>query len=778
MKNIFQLLIVLSFGTYTSAQVNIDSVSHVNYQQLHQANLNDIWGYVDETGVEYALVGTTKGTSIVSLADPSSPVEVFWEPGTESIWRDLCTWGDYAYITTEAESGLLIVDMTPLPSTGALTTNYYFGEEGATWSSAHTLFVDEAGFAYIFGSNRGNGGVIILDVHTDPMNPVEIGQFDNWYVHDGFVRNDTMYLAHIVDGFFSIVDVSDRANPVLIATQSTPNDFTHNIWPSDNGSFAFTTDEVAGAFIASYDISDPAAIVELDRIQSSPGAGVIPHNAHVRGDYLITSYYTDGITIHDITHPHNLIQVGGYDTYPGQTSNFEGCWGAYPFLPSGLILATDMQKGLFILEPTYVQAAYLEGLVTETVSGSPISDVDVQIVGHDQVDRSGFTGNYATGILTSGTYQVSYSKVGYYPQTHNVVLVNGEIAIKDVQLVPIPPYNFTVTVVKASDGSPVSNAKVRLIADLISHEGTTNALGQETFTLYYQEEYNILAGKWGFITTCFDSLIDANSGSMVIELENGYYDDFEFDFGWTSSGNASTGLWERGKPNGTTSGSNPSFDAEFDCGKQAYITGNGTALHPDVDDVDDGTAVLISPVMDLSGYSDPHINYSRWFYCKYGAAEEDTMRVMISNGFTTAWIDITGHDPATELTWVPQSIRVLDHLDPTSTVQIIVRVPDFDPDVNITEGGIDYFHVSNLNVADLPELVSGKVQVYPNPVSAALQVKTGAKERSSFRLFDPKGQLLLSGSFLGGDGSIDIKHLAAGLYFLQVNDEVIRVLKD
>ena len=61
-----------------SAQLNIDSLSHIDYQQLHGANLNDVWGYVDELGNEYAIVGTSKGTSIVNITDGANPQEVFW----------------------------------------------------------------------------------------------------------------------------------------------------------------------------------------------------------------------------------------------------------------------------------------------------------------------------------------------------------------------------------------------------------------------------------------------------------------------------------------------------------------------------------------------------------------------------------------------------------------------------------------------------------------------------------------------------------------------------
>ena len=120
MRNaLFFLVFTNFFFTNLNAQVNIDLVSQVDYNELHNSDLNEIWGYVDETGIEYALVGAQKGTSIVSLADPQNPLEIFWEPGMESVWRDLKTWGNYAYVTTEAENGLLIIDMNPLPSSNS-----------------------------------------------------------------------------------------------------------------------------------------------------------------------------------------------------------------------------------------------------------------------------------------------------------------------------------------------------------------------------------------------------------------------------------------------------------------------------------------------------------------------------------------------------------------------------------------------------------------------------------------------------------------------------------
>ncbi|MCC5924340.1 MAG: hypothetical protein JJT77_11175, partial [Crocinitomicaceae bacterium] len=80
-------------------QRNTALIGQLDYQVMHQTNLNDVWGYVDEQGNEYALVGARKGVSVVSLADPSNPTEVYWHAGGESVWRDLKVFGEYAYIT-------------------------------------------------------------------------------------------------------------------------------------------------------------------------------------------------------------------------------------------------------------------------------------------------------------------------------------------------------------------------------------------------------------------------------------------------------------------------------------------------------------------------------------------------------------------------------------------------------------------------------------------------------------------------------------------------------
>jgi len=759
-----------------SAQLNIDSLSHIDYQQLHGANLNDVWGYVDELGNEYAIVGTSKGTSIVNITDGSNPQEVFWLPGTESIWRDPCVYGDHAYVTTEAEDGLLIIDLSPLPQSTNLTTTFYTGPSSNPWQSAHTCFTSSNGYAYIFGSNRGNGGVIMLDIHTNPMSPIEVGTYDSYYVHDGYERNDTLYIGHIYDGFFSLVNVADKSNPILMGTRTTPNSFTHNIWPSANGQFVYTTDEISGAYIAAFDITNGANIQEVDRVQSTQNSFVIPHNVHVRGEYLITSYYSDGIIVHDATYPYNLIQVGNFDTYEGQTPGYDGCWGVYPFFPSGKAVAADITKGLFIVDMHYQKACYLEGVVTDAVSGLSLSNVTVQLSSAVMQEKTNQLGLYATGTALSGVYTVNFSKSGYYPMTITVSLINDELITLNVPLIPIAPFNENITVLEYGTNNPIPDAQIRFFHPMDEQNGITNGLGVEDFVLYYQDSYRLTVGKWGYQTFCIDTSVSANSNVLTVYLIPGYYDDFEFDFGWSVTGDATTGMWERGVPNPTTN-TVQAIDAEWDCGKMAFLTGNDIGMNPDYDDLDSGYTQLLSPQMDFSNLSTPYINFARSFFCYHGPGLfDDTLKVYLSNGTTSVLIYQVGAPVSAPMTFEYVSIPVSGLLPFTNTMQLNLSISDLAPNNNITEAGFDHLTVTNMPTASVPTKELSSWKLYPNPSQDKLQIQ-GKNQIGDWCIFDMRGVVLLDGYSEECSMEIQVDTLTNGVYFLRFQEEVQQWVK-
>ncbi|MCF8368281.1 MAG: choice-of-anchor B family protein [Bacteroidales bacterium] len=417
--------ISLSFG-----QLNMGQLGHLPYAQ----SLSDIWGYVDNEGNEYALVGTFSGLSVVDVTDPANPSEVFFGPGPGSIWRDIKTWGDYAYVSNESDEGVYIVDLSALP--GEITSTTNFTGSDYPFSSVHNLYIDESGKMYIFGADNGAGGAIICDLTNDPMNPVELGRFNEFYLHDGMARGDTLWGGGIYIGVLAAIDVSDPSSTSVMGTVNTPGLFCHNAWVSDDGSHVFTTDEVSSGYVGAFNVTDLSNMYETDRIQSNPGSNVIPHNVHVLNDYLITSYYTDGIVVHDASNPNNLIEVANYDTSPNYSgSGYNGSWGAYPFLPSGNILASDIEEGLFILSIEYLRASFLEGTVKDSISGDPLFNVQVEIFNTFLTTQTAFDGTYDFGTTLSGTFDVQFSKADYNTKIiEDVNFVNGEITQLDVEM--------------------------------------------------------------------------------------------------------------------------------------------------------------------------------------------------------------------------------------------------------------------------------------------------------------------------------------------------------
>ncbi|HRD51087.1 MAG TPA: choice-of-anchor B family protein, partial [Flavobacteriales bacterium] len=713
------------------------------------------------------------GLSVVSLADPANPVEVFFFPGPPSIWREIKVWGDHAYVTTEAEDGgLVIVDLSPLPQSTDLPAVVWLAPD---WDNSHSLFIDENGRLYLHGANRGNQGVIMYDLTQDPMNPVEVGEFDNWYCHDSFARGDTLYAAHVSDGFFSIVDVSDPAAPVLLGTKSTPSDFTHNTWLDASGDFLFTTDERTNAYVGAYDVSDPTDITEVDRLRSDNGSGAIPHNTYWLNDYVITSYYTYGVVIYDASDPHNMVEVGHYDTTPLTGDGFFGAWGVYPFFASGNLIISDIERGLFVLAPTYTQACRLEGIVTNAVTGIPVGGTTVQIVSTPSQDITVVDGSYATGYHTGGTYTVTASAPGYIDAAvFDVALVNGQLTMLNIQLQPLVPFDVSGTVTTAGTGEPVEGATVSIVSATYSYSGQSDAQGDYTISGVFADTYALTAGRWGWRTTCLapQAINPPSNNTINVQLPIGYADDFALQLGWTVTGDATAGEWERGVPAGTVLGgqpSNPSSDVAGDCGDEAFVTGlqgGGVGDH----DVDGGTTTVTSPIFDATASGIAHVRYRRWFVNGGGSGNpHDQLLIRLDNGSTTATIETVTSASSGNGTWVIRERRIDDYLEPTATMRFVATTSDVNPG-HVVEAGLDVFELYYVDDTHVPEL-SSSLMIAPNPASSAFRITATAAGAGVIEVYDAAGRAIAA-ERMPASGQLDADWgLAPGIYQVVLKHE-------
>jgi len=765
--------------TLVAQNYNFQLRSHLPYP----AGLSNLWGYVDDAANEYALVGADNGLSIVDVTNPDNAVQKFLVPTASSAWHEIKTWNKHAYVTNEGGGGLLIVDLSLLPDT--VTYHYFTGQQ---FKTAHTIWIDEHGVMYLMGYNlttdvpNNQRGAIMFDLTADPDNPQFIATYNGAYIHDGFVRGDTMWASEINNGQLSVFDVTDKTNFQQLALLTTPLAFTHNAWPTSDNHYLFTTDEKPNSTLTSYDVSNLNNITELDRLQSNPGSNSVVHNAHLlNNDFAAVSYYKDGTIIVDVSQPDNMIQVGAYDTSPLAGPGYEGNWGVYPYLPSGNWVLSDIDSGLFVVSPTLQKAARLQGVVTDSVTNIPVNNVLVSVTGTNNNERTGLDGVYKTGNAAGGTYLITYVVGGYAARTISVDLYNDSIVDLNVKLVPLQGFPLVIQTVDAATNTPTGASQVSITDyGLYQYNVTSDTNGQATVPTVYASEYDAVAGAWGYRTALVDlGNVNSSTGTVTVPLVKGYYDDFYFDFGWTHTQTASTGHWERGVPVGTEFTDNvtynPGSDVIGDIGAACYVTGNGGGAASD-DDVDGGEVVLTSPVFDLTGYIDPYVRYTRWFANGggNGGAVNDSFVVKLANGTTTATLEtVTAQQNANELsTWVTKTFRVSDFLSPSAGMQIRFRAVDASPG-HLVEAGVDVFEVLNADqLSVLPTPAHNDWLLYPNPANDRLQIlHNGNVAAGSYKLVSVTGSVILSGPLDPTSTSIDIQQLASGYYFIVVKTQ-------
>lgn len=794
MKRIINLCVLGLLAISTQAQdLNIVQKSRVPYP-----GTSNIWGHVDSLGNEYALVGANNQLSIVDVTNPSAPVKRFSVPGPNSAWREIRTWGKYAYVTTEGGGGLTIVDMRFLPDT--IYSKQYLGDGAINnqLNAIHALHVDN-GKLYLYGGGLQGGRAKMFSL-TDPWNPHYLGTVSDDYVHDGFVRNDTLYSCQIYDGVMEIIDARNPAAPVIIASQVTPKQFTHNSWMSTNGKVMYTTDEVTDSWVAAYDISDLQNIKELDRYKHN-NSGSIGHNTYVlndssitgfKTDFLWTSYYTDGITVVDASRPDNLVEVGYFDSSPNYSGDgFHGAWGVYPYLPSGNILISDIERGMLVVEPTYKRACFLEGTITDAITNIPIAGATITVNGKAILNgTTNLSGVYKNGTVDTGTYVVEISKQGYVSKIVTVTLTNGIVTPLNYALGKQANFDFN-TVIKDSLGNPIAGVEVLIKNAEYTYNSTSNGSGVIDFPVFYTGKYAMYIGKFGYLPQFIDSAnyLTPNDVPNIV-LEKGYYDDFFFDFDWQVVSTANTGRWVKAKPIKTSLSGvtvNPDFDVNDDLGDECYVTGNGQG-NVTFDDIDGGVEVLVSPAMDLTSYNNPVVNYERWFTnISTSGAPNDTFRVSVSNGAQIAVLEESIGNNTDKGKWIARSYELKKYLPITNNMKIIVRASDLAGSDHITEAGFDKFYVSNpdtvVTIGVNNNQNSVYANVYPNPTNGKIEVSYSFKndKNGSIKVYDILGNKVFEKQLTESYGMMNINLDNNGLYFVRIESaneqKVIKVVK-
>jgi hypothetical protein len=515
------------------------------------------------------------------------------------------------------------------------------------------MFINQAsGFLYRCGGSGTQNGLRIYSL-ANPATPAYVASWTTRYVHEVTVVNYTegphagKEIAFACGGSSGgsnntglyVLDVTNKANIVQMAFYQYPQSrFCHQGWLSEDKQYFYINDELDDSFHGVLstthviDVSNLSAPVQVGTFSS--GAGGIDHNLYVKGDYIYEANYRTGLRVFDASNPVSPVEIAYFDTWPADNNaSFNGLWDNDPFLPSGIVLGSDIEKGLFIwrLGDSLLNFEYPNG--QPAIINPQGENVPVNIHNVD-------------GVLDPTTAMLNYS-------------IDGG-AFAPVPLEHLGGHQFNAVF------PPIAcRSQVRWY---LSAQTTTGVTSRDPA---------------GAPTSAYDAL-------AVVDVEVGVNDEMESHTGWTVGApgdTATTGIWLRADPIGSTA--QPEDDHTPAPGVNCFITGNGTVGGAvGQQDVDGGSTTLTSPTLDATTRADPQLVYHRWYSNNAGSAPNlDSMPVEISNNNGASWVPL---ELVTENAgaWVKKTFRISDVLAPTSQMKVRFIARDLNAG-SIVEAGVD-----------------------------------------------------------------------------------------
>ncbi|QDV08594.1 LVIVD repeat protein [Planctomycetes bacterium Poly30] len=625
-------------------------------------NGNDCWGYVSPSGREYALMGTTSATVVVEITNPGAPVVIQRIPGPSSTWRDIKTYQDRAYTVSEGGNGIQVINLSNVDN-GVVSLETTITGNGT--DASHNVAIDEdSGFLYRSGG--GSNGLRIYSL-ANPGNPVFVGQWNTRYVHDvqvvtyttgAFAGREIAYCCAGLNGGFqdtglTVVDVTNKANPVVLSQIAYPSrEYSHQGWLSEDRTRFYLGDELDEGNSVSlttthiFDVSDPANATYIGQFDN--GDPAIGHNMYSHDGKLFQANYTSGLRVFDLANLDNPTEMAYFDTAPTSTSaSFNGLWSCYPYFPSGVVIGSDIESGLFVWT---VEEPELE---VQLVAAAP-----------ELIDPSGASVDVTITELLPGALDPS-----------------SPVLVYDIGA-------GATSVALASNGgtSYTANFPALPCGTAVNWYIQAGSMSGQTAT-----------APEGAPTTTFAGLI----GDQLIVARS---DDMETTAGWVGGAagdTATTGIWTRGNPIGT--GAQPEDD-HTPSGTSCWFTGQGGAGGGLGDnDVDGGTTTLLTPVIDMASLDAPIVSYFRWYSNDQGGAPNaDVFRVEISNNGGSSWTLVEQVGPSgagTSGGWIEHSFEVSSLVTPTSQMRMRFIASDLGTG-SIVEAAIDDFKVTDIACGD------------------------------------------------------------------------------
>jgi choice-of-anchor B domain-containing protein len=643
---------------FTSSNVTLMGWLPLSDLNAGASSGSNCWGYTSPSGREYAIIGVSSGTAFVEITDPGKPQLVSFHSGPSSLWRELkATAAGYAYVVSEGGSGIQIYNLTQIDA-GIVTHVTDLTTPAGSSTSTHTVSVNEA-TGYLYRS--GGGSTVGLRIYSlaNPASPSYVTTFGSLYVHDctpvvwnraGALQGRELVFANTETSSgggspaLTIYDVTNKASITTVKTLTYPNSsFSHQCWLSQDQRYAYLNDETDGlALTRVFDVGNPSAATYVGTFSS--GSISIDHNLYVKGNRIYEANYRSGLRIFDNTNPTAPTQVAWFDTYPDDDNpDFNGLWGTYPYFPSGTVIGSDLERGLFVW---YIGAPKL---TFSFPNGTP------QYVAPSGGGKVAFDVNEVTpGTLLGNTVEFH---------------LDTGAGFTTIPAVPVSGSRYSATLPAVPCGS-----SVKYYVSAKTSDGFTWSEPQAGPSQFY---------------TALAALAELVAYNYEAETTGGWV-------GGQPGDTATTGIWTRVNPVGTAA--QPEDDHTPDPATMCWVTGQGVVGGGVGDnDVDGGKTTLLSAQLNATGLVDPYISYWRWYSDNQGTPD-DTFLIDISNNGGSSWVNLETIGPSGANSvggWIQHRARIASYVTPTNNIRLRFIAADTGSG-SIVEAAIDDVQITDL----------------------------------------------------------------------------------
>ena len=760
-----------------------DLQSFIPFATFNTSGGNDSWGWTDpDDGNEYAIMGLKNGTAFIDISDPINPVYLGKLPThtSNSTWRDIKVYQNHAFVVSEAGGhGMQVFDLTRLRNVANPPETFTEDAHYDGFGSAHNIVInEESGYAYGVGADF-NGGAHFINIQ-DPLNPIgEGGYAGSGYTHDAQVVNyngpDTDYTGREIyigsnESFVTIVDVTDKSNPVLIANATYSNDsYTHQGWltedlnyfilgdETDELNFGFNTKTIVFDFS---DLDNPQ--FDFDYFGTTPA---IDHNGYTKNNKYYLANYTAGLTVLDISDlgNQNMSEIGYFDTYPSSNSaGFSGAWNVYPYFESGNIVISNSSGGGFFL---------VKSNATDTTSPTAVCQ------------------NITLELDENGLASVSADNIDG-GSSDNIGITSFELNISTFTCNDIGDNNVILTVFDAAGNSDSCDAIItvedNILPSIIGQNITVNLEGNPSVTVAAEEVDNESFDNCSIVSLTltpdtfttvgtFDAVLEGidNSGNMAsVTVEITIIDFIDDEAPVAVCQDLTVILDENGEAtisaesiDGGSSDNSGSYSVSidinfFDCSNIGENEVTLTVIDP-YENSD--TCIAIITIEDNM---EPEINCPENQTLQAGADGTIILPDYVLNNEVTATDNCSGdliiiQDPiAGEAIGVGSNTITFETTDDqgnSSSCSFEIEVlPFLNNDDNYFTNGLS---------------------IYPNPSSNLVTVNSKTDVLTSISIFDITGkQILVIKTINSETKTLDISNFSNGIYFMIINSEVTKRL--